>query len=178
MRAGPIKRARAARASRMIAGQLPKQSASAAPPRYAPPAFAARALPFDANRRHSSRSVHPVKSVDLTPLWKDLHELWAAVGTLFGEHHFITIVCGFFAVMLTISCYRVLKSISPALVAFILLLIFGTLVLHWVLTRTEPAIFKPAIDIIAPFFPAPPTYPASSHPAPAHPAPARATAAR
>ena len=60
---------------------------------------------------------------------------------------------GVFALMLTISCYRFLRSISPALVALICLLIFGILVMHWISTRTEPAFLSPAIDFIAPFFP-------------------------
>ena len=78
---------------------------------------------------------------------------------LFSEHAFLTILCGFFAVMMTLSFYRFLKSISPALVAFILLLIFSILTLHWTFTRTEPAFLKPAIDFIAPFFPSAPAYP-------------------
>ena len=116
-----------------------------------------------------------MKNVDLSPLWNQLHDLWSALDQLFGEHHFITILCAFFAVMLTLSFYRLLKSISQGLVAFILLLIFAVLVMHWTFTRTEPEILKPAIDFIAPFFPAVPDYPASPHPAPAHPAPARPT---
>jgi hypothetical protein len=111
-----------------------------------------------------------VKNIDLSPLWKQLRELWTALDQLFGEHHFITILCGFLAVMMTLSFYRLLKSISPGLVSFILLLMFGVLVMHWTYTRTEPAMFKPAIDFIAPFFPAAPNYPASAHPAPVHPA--------
>ena len=69
--------------------------------------------------------------------------------------------------------YRFLKSISPGLVAFIMLLMFGILVMHWTVTRTEPAVLKPAIDFIAPFFPAPPDFPASAHPAGAKPAPTK-----
>jgi len=131
-----------------------------------------RALFFDANRGLIPRSVQrptSVKNVDLTPLWAQLHELWSALDQLFGEHHFITILCGFFAVMMTLSFYRLLKSISPGLVAFILLLVFGVLVMHWTFTRTEPAVLKPAFDFIAPFFPTAPTYPPPSHPAPAKP---------
>ncbi len=112
-----------------------------------------------------------MKSPDLSPLWKDLHELWSNVDQLFGEHHFITILCAFFAVMMTISFYRLLKSISPALVAFILLLITSVLVMHWTITRTEPAFLTPAIDFIAPFFPSAPEYPTGTKTKPAKPAP-------
>ena len=114
-----------------------------------------------------------MKNPDLSPLWKDLHELWSQVDQLFGEHHFVTILCAFFAVMMMISFYRMLKSLSPGLVAFFGLLILCILTLHWTITRTEPAILKPAIDFIAPFFPTPPEYPASSHPADTKPAPAK-----
>jgi hypothetical protein len=107
-----------------------------------------------------------VKTPDLSPLWRQLHELWTQLDQLFGEHHFITILCAFFAVMMTISFYRMLKSISPALVAFFCFLIFCILGLHWTITRTEPAILTPAIDFIAPFFPAPPEYPAGKKPTP------------
>ena len=131
-----------------------------------------RELFFDANRCGDSRSVlpaAPVKNVDLSPLTEKLRTLWSALAQLFGEHHFITILCAFFAVMMTISFYRMLKSISPALVAFICLLILSTLVLHWTFTRTEPAFLKPAIDFIAPFFPSAPEYPAGTHTAPKKP---------
>lgn len=100
-----------------------------------------------------------MKNVDLSPLSRALEPFWAFVKQLFAEHHFLTIVCAFFAVMLTISCYRILRSISPALVAFICLLIFAILVMHWTVTRTEPTVLKPAIDFIAPFFPTAPQYP-------------------
>jgi hypothetical protein len=92
-------------------------------------------------------------NADLSPVTKALDPVWKQIKLLFSEHHFLTILCGFFAVMLTISCYRFLRSISPALVALILLLIFGILVMHWISTRTEPAFLSPAIDFIAPFFP-------------------------
>ena len=110
-----------------------------------------------------------VKTPDLSPLWRQLHELWTQVDQLFGEHHFITILCAFFAVMMVISFYRMLKSISPALVAFFCFLIFCILTLHWTITRTEPALLTPAIDFIAPFFPSAPEYPAGKKPAPAKP---------
>jgi hypothetical protein len=111
-----------------------------------------------------------MNNIDLSPLWKQLHELWSALDQLFGEHHFITILCGFLAVMMTLSCYRLLKSINQGLVAFILLLMFGVLVMHWTFTRTEPALLKPEIDFIAPFFPVAPNYPVPAHPGPGHPA--------
>ena len=95
----------------------------------------------------------------MSPLWRQLSDLWAALDDLFGDHHFITILCAFFAVMMVISFYRLLKNISPALVAFFCFLIFCILTLHWTVTRTEPSFLSPAIDFIAPFFPSPPEYP-------------------
>ena len=91
----------------------------------------------------------------LSPLWKSLDVLWKQVKLLFAEHNFITIVCAFFAVMMTISFYKFLRSISPALVVFVLLLILFLLILHWTSTRSEPAFLKPFIDWLAPFFPSP-----------------------
>lgn len=90
---------------------------------------------------------------DLSPLWKSLAPLGKLVQQLFAEHHFLTIVCGFFVVMMTISFYRLLKSISPALVALIFLLVFFILLLHWTQTRTEPALLKPAVDWLVAFLP-------------------------
>ena len=81
--------------------------------------------------------------------------LWKQIKILFAEHHFWTIVCGFFVVVMTISFYRFLKSISPALVGFVLLLMIGILLLHWTQTRTEPEFLTPFINWLAPFFPAP-----------------------
>lgn len=112
-----------------------------------------------------------MKHVDLAPLAKATNPLWQAIVDSWTQHHLLTIVCGFFALMMTLSFYRFLKSISPALVAFILLLIFGIIVMHWTVTRTEPAIFKPAIDFLAPFFPAPPDFPTSPHSAQPKPPP-------
>ncbi len=89
----------------------------------------------------------------LAPLLTALEPIWKQIKVLFAEHHFLTIVCAFFAVMMTLSFYRFLRSISPALVAFIFLLIFAILVMHWTFTRTEPAVLKPFIDWLAPFFP-------------------------
>lgn len=102
--------------------------------------------------------------------------LWKLVQPLFAEHAFLTIICAILVVMMTLSFYRFLKSISPGLVAFIFLLMFGILILHWTFTRTEPAFLKPAIDYIAPFFPTAPQYPDKDPnkpkppPAPAKPA--------
>lgn len=115
-----------------------------------------------------------MKHVDLTPLSKASEPLWKIITESFSQHGLLTVVCGFFVVMMTLSFYRFLKSISPGLVAFILLLMFGILVMHWTVTRTEPAVLKPAIDFLAPFFPAPPDYsksaqPGAPKPAPAHP---------
>ena len=115
-----------------------------------------------------------MKHVDLAPLSKAAEPLWKIISDSFSQHHLLTIVCGFFVVMMTLSCYRLLKSISPGLVAFIFLLMFGILVMHWTVTRTEPAFLKPAIDFLAPFFPAPPDFPTSSHPAGTKPVPVQA----
>ena len=117
-----------------------------------------------------------MKTPDLSPLWRQLHDLWTQLDQLFGEHHFITILCAFLAVMMTLSFYRFLKNISPALVALVLLMITGMLILHWTLTRTEPAFMKPAIDVIAPFFPVQPDFPEQkkTKAAPAKPKPASA----
>jgi hypothetical protein len=140
----------------------------------------ARTLFFDAHRRSTSRSVYAnLKDVDLSPLAKAWDSLWKLIHPLLAEHAFLTIICAFFALMMTLSFYRFLKSISPGLVAFILLLIFGILTLHWTFTRTEPPFLKPAIDLIAPFFPMAPAYkdPSKSPSAtPAKPAPAKPAA--
>lgn len=93
---------------------------------------------------------------DWAPLQKAIEPLWKQVKALFGEHYFLTILCAFFAVMMTLSFYRFLRSISPALVYFVLLLILAILILHWTQTRTEPEFLKPFIDRLAPFFPAAP----------------------
>ena len=93
----------------------------------------------------------------IEPLLKALEPIWRQLKTLFAEHHFLTVICAFFAVMMTVSFYRFLKSISPALVVFILGLILVILILHWTYTRTEPAFMKPFIDFLAPFFPTAPT---------------------
>src|ERR1041384_8148545 len=91
----------------------------------------------------------------LDSLAKAVEPIWKQIKVLFAEHHFWTIVCAFFVVVMTISCYRFLKSISPALVGFVLLLMLGILILHWTQTRTEPEFLKGFIDWLAPFFPAP-----------------------
>jgi|SRR5687768_653586 hypothetical protein len=98
-------------------------------------------------------------NIDWAPLQKTTDPLWRQLKTLFNEHHFLTILCAFFAVMLTISCYKFLRSISPALVYFVLLLILAILVMHWTQTRTEPPFLKPFIDWLAPFFPSAPGLP-------------------
>jgi hypothetical protein len=92
-------------------------------------------------------------NINWEPLRKGFEPIWEKIKTLFGEHHFITIICAFLAVMMTISFYKFLRSISPALVAFIFVLILFILVMHWTVTRTEPAFMKPFIDFLAPFFP-------------------------
>jgi hypothetical protein len=92
----------------------------------------------------------------LAPLLKAMEPLWRQIKTLFTEHSFITIICAFFAVMMTISFYKFLRSISPALVVFVLMLIVVILILHWTYTRTEPPFLKTFIDWLAPFFPAAP----------------------
>ena len=91
----------------------------------------------------------------LDPLTNALTPVWKLIKQLFREHHFLTILCGFFLVMMTVSCYRFLKSISPALVALICMLMLGILIMHWTATRTEPAFMTPFIDWLAPFFPQP-----------------------
>jgi membrane-bound metal-dependent hydrolase YbcI (DUF457 family) len=92
-------------------------------------------------------------NVDWSPLHKSIDPLLKQTKALFSEHYFLTILCAFFAVMMTLSFYKFLKSISPALVYFVLLLILAILVLHWTQTRTEPPFLKPFIDWLAPFFP-------------------------
>jgi hypothetical protein len=92
-------------------------------------------------------------NIDWAPVQKSIEPVWKQIKILFGEHYFITIICGFFAVMMTISFYKFLRSISPALVAFIFLLILSILIMHWTVTRTEPSFMKPFIDWLAPFFP-------------------------
>ncbi|HUR59362.1 MAG TPA: hypothetical protein VM029_16725 [Opitutaceae bacterium] len=87
------------------------------------------------------------------PLNDALAQVWKLIKSLFAEQHFLTILCAFVAVMMTISFYRFLKGISPALVYFVLFLILAILILHWTQTRTEPAFLKPFIDRLAPFFP-------------------------
>ena len=98
-------------------------------------------------------------NVDWSPLHKAIDPLWKQIKTLFAEHYFLTILCAFFAVMMTVTFYKFLKSISPALVYFVLLLILAILVLHWTQTRTEPPFMKPFIDWLAPFFPTVPDAP-------------------
>lgn len=98
-------------------------------------------------------------NIDWAPVKNAFEPVWKQLKILFGEHHFLTIVCAFFAVMMVVSFYRFLKSISPALVAFVLLLILALLILHWTQTRTEPPFLKGFIDFLAPFFPSLPNPP-------------------
>ncbi|MSU49092.1 MAG: hypothetical protein EXS37_08425 [Opitutus sp.] len=95
-------------------------------------------------------------NIDWAPFQKAIAPISKQIQTLFAEHHFLTIVCAFLAVMMTVSFYKFLRSISPALVALIFLLIFVLLVMHWTFTRSEPEFLKPTIDWIAPFFPTAP----------------------
>ena len=92
-------------------------------------------------------------SIDWSPFEKALGPVGEKIQELFEQHNFITIVCAFFALMMTISFYKFLKSISPALVAFVLLLIIVLIIMHWTFTRTEPEFLTPFIDWLAPFFP-------------------------
>ncbi len=95
-------------------------------------------------------------NIDWAPLKNAFDPVWKQIKVLFAEHHFLTILCAFFAVMMVISFYRFLRSISPALVGFVLIVIVALLVLHWTHTRTEPEFMKPFIDWLAPFFPTAP----------------------
>lgn len=95
-------------------------------------------------------------NVDLTPLTRAVEPLWKTLKQLFSEHHFLTILCGFFVVMLTLSFYRFLRSINSALVALIFLVVVFILMLHWTQTRTEPEFLKPAIDWLVPYLPTSP----------------------
>jgi hypothetical protein len=83
---------------------------------------------------------------DLAKIWTHVAPVWALFRQLFKDHHFITIVCGFFVVMMVVSFYRFIRNISPALVPIVLLLVVFILVLHWTQTRTEPVVLKPAVD--------------------------------
>lgn len=93
-------------------------------------------------------------------LGKTLAPFWAEVKDLFAEHHFITILCAIALLVVTVSFYRFLRNIHPALVVFVLLLVLAMLFMHWTQTRTEPAFLKPVVDFVAPFFPSAPSYPA------------------
>ena len=100
-----------------------------------------------------------MKNQHVDAIGKAVDPLWLQIKQLFAEHHFITVVCAFFIVVMVLSFYRFLRSISPALVAFVLILVLAILVLHWTQTRTEPPFLKPFIDWLAPFFPEAPSYP-------------------
>jgi hypothetical protein len=92
-------------------------------------------------------------NVDLAPLWKALAPLVKTAKELYAEHHLLTLICGFFVVMMTISFYRFLKGINPALVGLVMLLATGILIMHWTVTRTEPEFMQPFVEWLAPFFP-------------------------
>jgi hypothetical protein len=96
-----------------------------------------------------------MKSHPADALTHAVEPLWMQIKALFAQHHFITVICGFFVVLMVLSFYRFLRSISPALVALILCLVLVILVLHWTQTRTEPRFLKSFIDWLAPYFPAP-----------------------
>jgi hypothetical protein len=83
----------------------------------------------------------------------DLAPIWQALKPLLTEHGFLTILCGFLAVMMTISFYRFLRSVNPGLVGFVLLMVLFLLVLHWSQTRNEPAFLKPAMDWVVQYIP-------------------------
>ena len=87
-----------------------------------------------------------MKHIDLEPLWHLLRPLLT-------EHGLLTIVCGILVVMMTLSFYRLLRSINPGLVGFVLLLVVFILMLHWSQTRTEPALLKPAMDWFVRYMP-------------------------
>lgn len=89
-----------------------------------------------------------MNGVDLTPLGK-------LIRLLFAEHGFLTIVCAFLVVMMVLQFYRFLKSIHPVLVPLALLVVTFILMLHWVVTRTEPPILKPAVDSFVRYVPLP-----------------------
>lgn len=93
---------------------------------------------------------HHLQVIDNTvePLWVQLKEL-------FTQHNFLTIICGFFVIVMVISFYRFLRSISPALVTIVLVLTLFILVLHWTQTGTEPSFLKPFIDWLSPYLPTP-----------------------
>ncbi|MDO8541387.1 MAG: hypothetical protein Q7S40_13185 [Opitutaceae bacterium] len=92
-------------------------------------------------------------NVDLSPVPKVAEPLWKLIKQLFSEHHFITILCAFFVVMMLLSCYKFLRSISPALVVLICALVIIILLMHWTATRTEPEFLTPFVDHLAPFLP-------------------------
>ncbi len=103
---------------------------------------------------HNVAAVLP--NLDFAPLQKAFAPLLKQLKLLFAEHHFLTIVCAFFAVLMTISFYKFLRSISPALVVFVLLLILVILLMHWTHTRSEPPFLRGFVDWLAPFFPSAP----------------------
>lgn len=97
--------------------------------------------------------VSATMNVDLSPVIKVAEPWWKLLKQLFAEHHFLTILCAFFVVLMLLSCYRFLRSINPALVALIALVVIAILLMHWTATRTEPDFMTPFIDHLAPFMP-------------------------
>lgn len=87
-----------------------------------------------------------MKHVDLDPWWQ-------LFKPLLTQHGFLTVIFALLAVSLTLRFYRLLKSINPALVGFVLLLIVFLLVLNWSQTRNEPAFLKPAMDWLVRYIP-------------------------
>lgn len=107
----------------------------------------------------------PLLEIDLAPLWKALAPYGKLLRELYQDHNLLTLLCGFFVVVMTLNFYRFLRGINPALVGLLLLMMLGILILHWTVTRTEPAFLKPFIDFLAPFFPSvtPTSLPAPKH---------------
>lgn len=96
-------------------------------------------------------------NLDLAPVTRAFDPIWRQIKLLFSEYEFLTIVCALLVVMMTVSFYRFLRSISPALVGLFLLIVLMMLVLHWTHTRTEPALFTPFVQWLAQFFPTAPS---------------------
>ena len=95
----------------------------------------------------------PLLEIDLAPRWKALAPYGKLLKELYQEHNLLTLICGFFVVLITLNFYRFLRSLNPALVGLLLLMMLVILIMHWTVTRTEPAFLKPLVDFLAPFFP-------------------------
>src|SRR5258708_5053601 len=72
---------------------------------------------------------------------------------LLTEDHLWTVLFGVLILCLVVSAYRKLKSISPVLVPFTLLLIIFIMLATWTQTRTEPKFLSPLINILAHYVP-------------------------